>query len=196
MRSDPIAEELRLRHIRGPNAMRHWSARSATGSSVIRVFARGTKPPLLQRLVALPVEEITGLGTKEEFEYWFESQLQKVAATIEMKNRLNSRVQPGLKWGHTGKVLSIYVRSLVLHSRFFSDSVVHRVKPWLFVPVDSLTIKSLKRLGVRTPFDKIREIATKRDFYFVQNLLAERCGPGIARVVFDDSWADRDEAVA
>jgi hypothetical protein len=145
-------------------------------------------------LVTLPVEEIAGLRTKAEFERWFESQLHKVAATIQKKNRLNSRVLPGLKWGHTGKVLSIYVRSLVLQSRFFPDRVVNRVKPWLFVPVDSFTIKRLKELGVRTPFRKIRENATRRDFYFVQNLLAERCSPGIARVVFDDSWADRDKS--
>ncbi len=175
--------------------MRHWCARAATGSSVIRVFLKETKAPLLQALIKVSVEEIATLRTKEGFERWFETQLRKVAATIQEKNRHNERVQPGLMWGHTAKILAIYVRAVVLHSRFFEDDIVARVKPWLFVPVDRIVIKMLATCGVRTPFRKIKEIATKADFYFVQNLLADRCDPGIARVVFDDGWADREEPV-
>ncbi len=196
MRSDPVARELRLRHGRSSNAVRHWCARAATGSSVIRVFASDTKPPLLQGLVVVPVEEMAGLRTREEFESWFEARLHEVAETLQEKNRLNSRVQPGLTWGHTAKVLAIYIRAIVLHSRFFPDDIVARVKPWLFVPVDNIVIKRLETCGVRTPFRKIREIASRADFYFVQNLLAERCDAGIARVVFDDGWADREESAA
>lgn len=190
--TDAITKELLHRHGRAGEAPRYWSARSATGASVIRVFAGDTKPGLLQRLLDLPAEEISSLQSKDEFEQWFEVQLRKISNTLEKRNRTNQRVQPGLKWGHGAKVLAIYLRSLVLHSRYFPDQVVARVTPWLFVPVDGLLIKKLKVFGVKPPFTKIREIATRQDFYFVQNLLAKSCPSGVARVVFDDSWADRD----
>jgi hypothetical protein len=192
MATDLITKELLLRHERSPEVPRHWAARDATGASVIRVFAKGTRPALLKQLVELPVEEIGALRTKEDFEKWFEAQLREVTNTLKTKNRTNERVQPGLRWGHGAKVLAIYVRSLVLRSRYFPDQVVNRVKPWLFVPVDGFLMKRLKACGVRPPFTKIREIATRDDFYFVQNLLAKHCPSEVSRVVFDDSWADRD----
>jgi hypothetical protein len=194
MATDLLAEELSLRFHRSREAPRYWSARSATGPSVIRVFVAGTRPALLNTLVRLPVEEIPRLRTKQEFEGWFELQLGKIGRTLQKENEDNHRVQPGLVWGHGAKVLAIYLRSLVLHSRYFPDRIVNRVRSWLFIPVDSYVIKRLKRCRVPPPFSKIREIATRRDFYFVQDLLAERCAPGVPRVVFDDSWADREEA--
>jgi hypothetical protein len=175
------------------DAQRHWCARDATGPSVIRVFAKGTRPPLLDALLELPVTEISRLRSKAEFERWYERQLEKVARSLRKTNRGSQRVYPGIKWGHAAKVLSIYLRNLILHSRFFPNRVVHRVKPWLFVPVDSYTIKNLKGCGVEPPFNHIREIATRGRFYFAQNLLGERCPRGVARIVFDDGWADRGE---
>jgi hypothetical protein len=191
IQGDTVGRELLLRHRRARDAQRHWAARSATSSSVIRVFAKGTKPGLLQKLVELPVEEITNLRSRKAFEKWYVRQLYKLGRTLEKRNRDNSRVNPGMMWGHGAKVLSIYLRSLVLHSRFFSDRVVNRVKPWLFVPVDSYLIQRLTSCGIELPFTKIKEIASRHYFYVVQNVLADRCGRGIARIVFDDSWADR-----
>jgi hypothetical protein len=94
MKPDLVAEELRLRQGRASNATLHWCARAATGPSVIRVFAADTRVPLLRTLTGVPVAEIATLRTKEAFERWFETQLHKVAATIQEKNRRNSRVQP------------------------------------------------------------------------------------------------------
>lgn len=59
--------------------------------------------------------------------------------------------------------------------------------------MDSYTIKKLKGCGVEPPYNHIKEIATRGKFYFVQNLLREGCPRGVARIVFHDSWADRDE---
>jgi hypothetical protein len=186
-----IAKELRVRHERSTASIRHWCARAATGSSVIRVFAPRTKELLLRELINVPIEEMAHLKSRAEFELWFEQQLELVATAIAKLNKSNKRVQPGLKWGHSAKVLSLYLRDVLLHSRFFSDDVVARVKPWLFVPVDSRVINRLKELGFRTPFRQIREIATREQFYVVQNCLVAGCDPGMARVVFDDVWADR-----
>lgn len=196
MTTNLITKELLLRHERSSGVPRHWAARDATGASVIRVFAKGTRPALLKQLVQLPIDEIRDMRTKKVFEDWFEAQLREVTNTLKTKNRTNKRVQPGLMWGHGAKVLAIYVRSLVLRSRYFSDQVVDRVKPWLFVPVDGFLMKKLKECGVQPPFTKIREIGSRDDFYFVQNLLAKRCPSGVSRVIFDDSWADRDAPLA
>jgi hypothetical protein len=192
MTTNLITKEFLLRHKRSQGAPRYWAARDATGASVIRVFAKETKPALLKQLVQLPVDDIRSIRTKKDFEDWFVAQLLEIASTLETKNRTNKRVQPGLIWGHGAKVLAIYVRSLVLRSRYFPDQVADRVKPWLFVPVDGRLMKKLKACGERLPFTKIREIATRDDFDFVQNLLAKHCPSEVSRVVFDDSWADRD----
>jgi hypothetical protein len=190
-RVDLITEELLRRHHRAHEAQRHWCARNATGPSVIRVFAKGTKTALMDALLRLPVHEIERLDGRAEFERWYEHQLRQVAGSIRKSNPDNQRIRPGIKWGHAAKILSIYLRGLVLHSRYFPDRVVRRVRPWLFVPVDSYTIKNLRSCRVVPPFDRIKDIATREHFYFVQDLLAKRCGRGVARIVFDDSWADR-----
>jgi hypothetical protein len=187
-----IASELTLRHSRTRDSVRHWCARAATGSSVIRVFERGTKEDLLRTLLRVPIEAMPHIAGPRQFEEWFEGQLERLARVISSRNKANPRVNPGLKWGHAAKVLALYLRDVVLHSRFFTDAEVERVAPWLFVPVDSKVMERLSNLGVELPFTQIREIATKADFYVVQNLLADSCAPGIARVVFDDVWADRD----
>lgn len=191
MRADSLTEELLFRHRRAHEAQRHWCARDATGPSVIRVFAKGTRPVLLVSLLKLPVEDLRGLRDRAEFERWYEQQLAKVASSLRKNNRDNERIRPGIKWGHAAKILSIYLRGLVLHSRYFPDRVVRRVKPWLFVPVDSYTIKNLKRCKVQPPFNHIKDISARKTFYFAQDVLAKHCGRGIARIVFDDSWADR-----
>jgi hypothetical protein len=48
---DLVAKEFSLRFRKSHEAPRYWSARSATGASVIRVFVAGTRPALLRRLV-------------------------------------------------------------------------------------------------------------------------------------------------
>ena len=186
-----IANELRMRHSRTRESVRHWCARAATSSSVVRVFAKETKEDLLRVLLTIPVEAISQLSGRENFEEWFETQLERVARAIYKRNKTNVRVNPGLKWGHAAKVLALYLRDVVLHSRFLTDAEVARVAPWLFVPVDSKVMERLADLGVKLPFTQIRQIASKDAFYRVQNMLANNCDPGIARVVFDDVWADR-----
>jgi hypothetical protein len=190
-----LTNELRLRHERTRESVRHWCARAVTGPSVIRVFEKGTTNDLLPVLLGLPIDAMTQMDNRTEFEAWFETQLQHVAKAISKRNATNKRVQPGLKWGHAAKVLSLYLRDVVLHSRFFLDKDADRIATWLFVPVDSRVMERLTQLGVRLPFAKIKDIATRNDFYFIQDILAESCEAGTARVIFDDVWADREPLV-
>ena len=88
--------------------------------------------------------------------------------------------------------MAIYVRDLVLSSRYFCDAEAKRVSFFLHVPVDSVVIGTLKELGIRQPFSKIKEIDTREKFYGVQDALAAAAQPlGIPRVWFDDNWGDR-----
>ena len=159
-----IATELSLRHSRTRESIRHWCARAATSSSVVRVFERGTKDELLRALLRVPIKEMPRLGGRHEFEEWFEKQLDRIARAISSRNKANPRVNPGMKWGHAAKVLAIYLREVVLRSRFFNDAEADRIALWLFVPVDSKIIERLSELGVRLPFKQIRQIATKKNF--------------------------------
>lgn len=187
-----IGHELRMRHSRTRETVKHWCARGATSSSVVRVFEKDTKEDLMRALRDVPVESLPKMTGCEEFEAWFETQLSHVAHVIKKRNRTNPRVNPDLKWGHAAKVLALYLRDIVLHSRFFTDVEVTRITPWLFVPIDSRVIERLTDLGVRLPFRQIRQIASKDTFYAVQDLFASGSGQGIPRVVFDDVWADRN----
>jgi len=173
-------------------ALQKAAARAVLGSSVIRVFASGTKKHLLPVLAAVPVDKLVELNDASEFKSWFEGQLEIVAQEIKQRNPNNSRIYPGYKWGHAAKVLNLYLWEVVLGSRYFTDSEMSRIRPWLYVPIDGLVIRRLRQMGLRLPFAKIKEIDSPEDFYFVQDLLGEAAAQvGVPRIWFDDIWGDR-----
>lgn len=176
------------------DALRHRMARVTLGASVVRVFEPGTKDRLLTVLAGLPIEELTGVHTDDDFKMWFERQLDIVARRINTTNSKNTRVQPGSKWGHATKILTIYLREMVSHTHYFDDAQAARIEPFLFVPIDRITIESLKRLGHRPrEFKRIKEIDTAKKFYEVQKLLGDAAmTTKTPRVWFDDGWGDRE----
>ncbi len=177
------------------SALKARVARGVLGSSVIRVFTKGTKPSLLPLLAALPAEDLRKLNANT-FPRWYEHQLDRIVSIIAPLNASNRRVHPGLKWGHAAKVLSLFLRDIVLHTRFFDDGQVERISGWLYVPIDSVVIDRLGVLGIPLPFEKIREIDSAKKFHEVQDLLArEAVRAAVPRVWFDDNWADRVRAV-
>jgi len=174
------------------DAHRARAARSVLGPSVVRVFAAGTKPGLQARLEQIPVDDLKTIVDAEGFRVWYEKQLQSVAIEIRKRNATRARILPGIKWGHSGKVLSLFLRDLVEHCRYFTDAESGRIVPWLHVPVDSLVMKRLKRCGVALPVQQIKKIATAKQFYAIQDCLEEAAQrAGIPRVWFDDNWAKR-----
>jgi hypothetical protein len=180
---------LRKNHRR---AIRERAARSALGPSVIRVFAPGTRRAVLPYLAGLDVDGLSRLKTCDQFERWYEKNLASLARIVGRLNRRNARIRPGVKWGHSAKVLSLYLRGLVYHSRYFSDPVADRIGPWLFVPVDRIVLDRLRDLGINLPFRRIRDIATRQDFYLIQRRFDKSCQRvAIPRVWFDDNWAVR-----
>jgi hypothetical protein len=180
-------------------ATRWFTARSCIPASVTRVFAAGTKVGLVPLLAQLPVDELPHLADETAYREWFTRQLDLVAAGILRLNPPATRpgIHPGYKWGHATKVLALYVRDLVLFSRYFADQDVERVASWLYCPVDSVVMKRLRELGEQPGVYQISGIDSAQRFWRIQDLLsAAAASVGVPRVWFDDNWGDRDRDAA
>jgi len=175
-------------------ALRERAARSVLGASVIRVFKKKTKFPMMRHLAEkVDLDGLKVIKNQKAYRKWFKRELDRLAHVIRKNNKRNKRINPGYKWGHASKVLCLYVRDVVLCSRYFKDADAKRIEEWLYVPVDGIVIKKLKSLDVKLPFKKIREIATTRNFYLVQEkILGEAARKAdVPRVWFDDVWGSR-----
>jgi hypothetical protein len=176
-------------------ATRSFTARSCIPASVTRVFAAGTKAMLVPLLVRIPVDELPRLADQAAYRGWFTRQLDLVADGILRLNSPATRpgIHPGYKWGHATKALALYVRDLVLFSRYFTDADVERIAPWLYCPVDSVVMKRLRELGEKPGVYQISGIDTAESFWRIQDLLGDAAASaGVPRVWFDDNWGDRD----
>ncbi len=187
-----LKSEFRRIKSRHKGALKKTIARVVLGPSVMRVYAKGTREALLPVLPKLDVDLIAQFKHQDQFSAWFDNQVTRIAKIIDRCNPDNARIRPGLKWGHATKIMALYVRDLVLSSRYFSDQDAIRISAFLHVPVDSVVIGRLKQLGIRQPFTKIKEIDTRDKFYGVQRVLAAAAmSHGVPRVWFDDNWGDR-----
>jgi hypothetical protein len=156
----------------------------------MRVFRGGTRDLLVPGLRDLPVNRLPRLGSQEDYRVWYESSLEVVSSVLEHHNAENPRVNPGLKWGHATKILSIYVAGIVLWSRYFQDAEVRRLEPWLYCPIDSKVMERLEALGTVLGFSRIKDISSPDQFYYVQQALGKAASKvGVPRIWFDDNWA-------
>ncbi|MBI3748063.1 MAG: hypothetical protein HY262_04345 [Chloroflexi bacterium] len=170
------------------------TARSSLPSSVTRVFQATTKDALVPLLATLPVDSLPRLKDEDAFRRWFMRSLDTVAACVLTLNppEVQPRIHPGYKWGHSTKVLALFVRDLVLFSRYFSDSDVETIVPWLYCPVDTIVLDRLRRLGERPGATRIKRIETGEQYWRIQDRLgAVASKVGVPRVWFDDIWGDR-----
>lgn len=173
-------------------AIRSRTAREVLGSSVIRVFSKGTKPILQAQLMDVDIDALPELADEDAYREWFVAELNALAKVIKRCNPQRTSIYPGYKWGHATKVLSLYCRGMVLRSRYFTDKDVKRMTTWLYVPLDSTVITKLLACGVALPFRKIKEIDTRNKFFDTQELLgAAATQVGNARIHFDDVWMER-----
>jgi hypothetical protein len=190
-----LAHEYRRIAAAHHTATRWFTARSCIPASVTRVFAAGTKVVLVPLLAHIPVDELPGLADQGAYRRWFTQQLDVVADGILSRNPPTTKpgIHPGYKWGHATKVLALYVRDLVLFSRYFPDEDVRRIEPWLYCPVDSVVMKRLRELGEHPGANQISGIDSAQRFWRIQDLLGAAADPaGTPRVWFDDNWGDRD----
>lgn len=172
-------------------ALRRTHARNVLGPSVIRVFKKGTKKELVSHLQEIEIDQLKSIKNQTEFNKWFDDELESLAKVVRRHNHNNKRINPGVKWGHSSKVLCLYCNAMVLFSRYFSDDEATRLSFWLFVPLDGIILRKLESLDYTAPA-KIRLIQTRKDFYRVQNDLGSAASTHqVPRVWFDDYWSDR-----
>ena len=167
-------------------------ARMTLLPSVTRVFEKKTAKALTDLLLTLPVDELPKLTDQSGYRGWFEAALDPLAATILQFNPLEKRrsIHPGYKWGHGTKVLSLFVRNLVLCSRHFTEEEVSRIEPWLYCPIDGIVMKRLRRVGSDPGVRQINQI-DQPAFWRIQDCLAVAAGTaGVPRVWFDDVWSE------
>jgi hypothetical protein len=173
-------------------AVRHRAARVVLAPSVVRVYRKGSNKSLFPVLVAVPVDELGEVQTQEQFRTWFEAQLGELAAAIDKLNQGNDKIYPGYKWGHATKMLTLYLREIVLNSRYFKDAEADRLAVLLYIPIDDIAMKRLKKLGCRLSFSAINQIDTPEKFYGIQEILGQVAARiGVPRIWFDDNWGDR-----
>jgi len=178
----------------------HWEselyffARINLGGSIIRVFKSGTKNKLVDALKEINVKELQSIKSQRQFKAYFEKNLSKFAKVIKRTSPKADKpsIYPGYQWGHGTKILCLFLRDTVLHSRRFSKNEVARLSNYLYIPIDGIVMKELKKLKYNLPFSAIKEIDTKKKFYDVQETLYQASKKvGIPRIWFDDIWADR-----
>jgi hypothetical protein len=169
------------------------AARLILAGSVIRVFVPETDHDIWPVLALLKVDELPAFDGQEQFRQWFKRALDRVATAIQIRNSDNSRIHPGYKWGHGTKVLTLFLRELVMSSRYFTDEEAGRIGEWLYTPLDRIALNRLQQLGHPNGIHAIKDIATARDFYSIQDDLGEAAAKvGVPRIWFDDVWT-RDE---
>ena len=168
------------------------AARITAGVSVVRVFRPGTNAPLRKALAGIDLRPLTAMRTADQFERWYQQQLDRIGRVIRKTNADNPRVHPGYKWGHGAKVLSLFVRELVLGSRYFPDAVVRRLEPWLYAPIDRIALGHLKSRGLTDCVSAIKQIDSQARFGAIQDALGEAAARvRVPRVWFDDLWLKR-----
>jgi hypothetical protein len=132
-------------------------------------------------------------GIKAKFQIWFEKNLEEVVKAVPDKTSRGEKISEGArKWGYGTKILNLFVRDIVLHSRYFTDTQSERMQKFLYVPIDGIIIDKLCKLGEKLCFDKIKEIDTREKFYEIQNRLGQAASEfSVPRVWFDDNWGNR-----
>jgi len=157
--------------------------------SVIRVFEPDTKDEIKEHLLKVELDVLPDLSDQSEFKEWFNHELKGLARVIKATKPDRPRIYPGYKWGHGTKVLTLYIREIVILSRYFTDHQVKRISPQLYAPLDGIVIKKLRKMGIALPFKRIKEIDSARKFHDTQDILGEVANQiGVPRVWIDDIW--------
>ncbi len=87
-------------------------------------------------------------------------------------------------------MLSLFVRDLVLFSRYFTEDEARRIEPWLYCPIDRIVMDRLRRVGFNPGVSTIREV-DEAVFWSIQDGLSMAANDvGVPRVWFDDVWSE------
>jgi len=168
-------------------------AKVCFSGSTGRVFESKSSSRIKEKLRNIEVDELLKIETEDKFQIWFEKTLEELVKAVPDKTSRGEKISEGArKWGYGTKILNLFVRDIVLHSRYFTDTQSERIQKFLYVPIDGIIIDKLCKLGEKLYFDKIKEIDTREKFYEIQNRLGRAASEfDVPRVWFDDNWGNR-----
>lgn len=172
------------------------TAKVAMGASVYRVYQVDTKADVVRVLERFPYNALRHIKSQTEFKRFYQRQLGRVVQAVRMRNKDNPKLGNGLKWGHCAKLLSLFMRDIVLHTRLYTDVEVKRLTPMLYVPFDSIVLDRLRRrCGVSNVPKKLKDIAGSKVFWHLQMQLQNAAAQAETQAIhFDDVWAEDRQA--
>lgn len=181
------------------DSIRRRISKTALGS-LQRSFTSETNKKLKEHLYGkVEVKDLINYGSQEDYEKWFKKQLSDVAKLINKTSPESKKpyIYPGYQWGFAAKALSLYLRDIVEHSRYFDKKITEterkRIRDWLYTPLDNTVLECIRKLGIKRFPRKIKDIQFEKQFFDIQNTLEKTAQTaGVPKVWFDDIWANPD----
>lgn len=167
-------------------------AKIILGSSVIRVFRAGTKLRLLSYLITFDVDSVANVLSQEDFNQWHMHNVNNVFQVITEDGNYENIPEEGLRWGHSTKILNLFLGHLIFYSNYFQDFLnVEEAKKFLHVPLDSKAFEVLRDNDVEDVPTRIKWL-TSESYYRLQNEIRNAAAEyDLPPIYFDEyAWAN------
>lgn len=144
------------------------------GSSVIRVFVKGTRDALLSCLDKIPAENVIYLQTQKEYDQWHYRQVKKVYTCLRQQRGNVSRIgnNAGLEYGHSTKIVNLFMGHLVFYSPYFKKKDIKTISSFLHVPLDKKVFDALRACNMQAVPRSIKKV-DKKTYYKIQGEIRE-----------------------
>ncbi len=164
-------------------------AKTCIGPSTWRTLAAETNDDVAPALKQIDLKKLVACRKPAEFRKFFCEELKRVDRALARKNK----TVKGRKWGYGTKILSLFLRGMVLHTRYFDYKVVERLTPLLYVPVDRIVLNNLRKAELDTRCRAIKDMS-QETFWQIQEWLAEAASNvGVPSIIFDDVWSNQEQ---
>ena len=160
------------------------------GSSVIRVFVKGTKDALLKCLHKIPVERALYLHTQAEYDRWHYHQVKKVYNCLRYQRGNISRIgnNTGLEFGHATKIVNLFIGHLVFYSPYFKKKDTITISTFLHVPLDRKVFDALRACNVEGVPPSIKKV-DKTTYYRLQDEIRQHAKAHKLPPLYFDEYA-------
>lgn len=189
--NERLIEQFRQIKVRMEKTAVKRTALITLGPSLIRVFEKKTKKDLRKALESVQIKKLRDIKNESDFKNFYVNNLNRIKKAVLKRNAKNKKLGNGLKWGHCTKVLSIFLREIVLRSRIFPDADVKRLEPFLYAPLDSKVLRRLRNCGLPKVPRRINELGTASQFWRLQESIKKAASPAdLFAVNLDDIWVE------
>jgi hypothetical protein len=164
-------------------------AKIILGSSVIRVFVKGSKTTLLTCLSTMDLKPLQKIQTQKEFDNWHLRQVDIIYRLLKNKKNVKRLSTDGLKWGHSSKVINLFIGHLVFYSSYFNASKrLEKLKFFLHVPLDKKVFDALRLCNIPHVPSSIK-LLTKKIYYELQHVIYEEAHKNKLPALYFDEYA-------